>query len=112
MAAADASKAVADSATTDRVLAVKLARAAGINRLRINGVTQAPDTSFTAESTSSNNSNLFLVGAYNDASGGVTAGILLAGRIYGLIIKRAASPSDAEITNSESWAASKAGLSL
>lgn len=107
-------KATADASTVIRVVALKLDRQAGVNRLRINGVTQVPDTSFAGESgTSWNSANHFLLGAYADAGGiNPLAGLHFDGEFYGGFIKLTddMSGADAEIAQVEAYFADLLGL--
>jgi hypothetical protein len=113
MAAVGANKSVAFSATDDRLWTGKLHRNAGSNRLRLNGVTQSPDVAHTAESTDWTSVHRFTVGGLRNADDtAMFAGYFLAGRVYGIIIKRAASPSDTEISSSETFLAGKSGVVL
>lgn len=106
------SKTVVFGATTDAVLTAKLGRA-GTNRLRVNAVNQGADFAFAGEAAVQNTANAFLLGAYNDATGmAPLAGYYLDGRVYGLLVKLAATPSDAEIAQAETWLGAKAGLVL
>ena len=104
----------ADSSTANRVITQRLDRAAGTNKMRVNGVAFGTAANFTPDG-SINTTYRHLMGAYND---GTDTGILfpLNGRIYARIMVMIAgaitAEHDALITKTEQWMAGKCGITI
>lgn len=106
------SAAVVDSSLAARVISQKIDRTAGAQVLRINGAAVGSGGTFTPDTgTAQNTTNVFRLGAYSNAAG-TSPSAFFDGKIYGLVLKLAATLLDAEIAQSERYMAGKAGVAL
>lgn len=104
-------KTAAFSSTSDAVVTAIVDRTAGTHRLRINGVNQGADATFTPEAGNMNTTYPMLSGAYNDGSGGVPPIWLWNGRIYAQGFNIGAI-DNAIVTGAERRVAGRAGVSI
>lgn len=102
----------ADTATTNRVMVGDINRVTGVIATLLNGVVLGSNGSFTPDTgTNMNNTNRFILGAYNDASDtGVAAP--MNGRVYGIILRLVPTNNDALRAKAQTWMGAKCGITV